>query len=103
MSLMRDSRNTVLVSAVSGWELANKVNTGKLEALPLVVEMSRYAQEESFIELPVTLEQAIRAGLLPLYHRDPFDRLLVAQAQELRMPILSADEALNRYAVKRLW
>jgi PIN domain nuclease of toxin-antitoxin system len=49
------------------------------------------------------MEQAIRAGLLPLHHRDPFDRLLVAQAQALNAPILSADTALDQCDVKRVW
>ncbi len=49
------------------------------------------------------MEQAVRAGLLPLHHRDPFDRWLVAQAQALNVPILSADAVLDQYDVKRLW
>jgi PIN domain nuclease of toxin-antitoxin system len=54
-------------------------------------------------ELPITVMQATRAGLLPLHHRDPFDRLLVAQAQDLGVSILSADELLDRYDIKRVW
>ncbi len=51
----------------------------------------------------VSIEQATRAGLLPLHHRDPFDRLLVAQSLELNVPILSMDRLLDQYGVKRLW
>jgi PIN domain nuclease of toxin-antitoxin system len=58
---------------------------------------------EGFSELPIGLEHAVRAGLLPLHHGDPFDRLLVAQAQAMNVPILSADEILDRYDVKRIW
>jgi PIN domain nuclease of toxin-antitoxin system len=60
-------------------------------------------EEEGFEELPISMEQAVRAGLLPLHHRDPFDRWLVAQAQALNVPILSADAVLDQYDVKRLW
>jgi PIN domain nuclease of toxin-antitoxin system len=101
--LISDAKNSPLVSAISGWELANKTNHGKLNALPLVLDLSRLVLEEGFTELPVTLEHATRAGLLPFHHRDPFDRILIAQAEELRVPILSADSILDRYDVKRLW
>ncbi len=103
VSIIASSKNTVLVSAATAWELAIKVNLGKLRALSLVVELGRHTQEEGFIELPINLDQATRAGLLPLHHRDPFDRLLVAQAQDLNIPILSADTVLDQYDVKRLW
>jgi len=102
-SLIANSRNTVLVSAVSAWELAIKVNLGKLDALDFVMELDRHTEEEGFVPLPISIGQASRAGLLPLHHRDPFDRLLVAQAQSLNIPILSADSLLDRYDVKRLW
>ena len=103
VSIIASSQNTVLVSAATAWELAMKVNLGKLRALSLVVELGRHTREEGFIELPINLDQATRAGLLPLHHRDPFDRLLVAQAQDLNIPILSADTVLDQYDVKRLW
>ncbi len=102
-SIISNASNTVLVSPATAWELAIKVNLGKLDALTLVVELARHTEEEGFVELPITLEQALRAGLLPLHHRDPFDRLLVAQAQSLNLPILSADAVLDRYDVKRVW
>jgi PIN domain nuclease of toxin-antitoxin system len=57
----------------------------------------------NFSELPISLAHAVRAGLLPWHHRDPFDRLLVAQAQDLSIPILSADKLLDRYDVRRIW
>jgi PIN domain nuclease of toxin-antitoxin system len=102
-SLMADSENTVLVSAATAWELAIKVNLGKLDALPFVVALPLYIREEGFLELPIEVQHATRAGLLPLHHRDPFDRLLVAQAQSLNIPILSSDSSLDAYDVKRLW
>lgn len=102
-AIIGDPENTVLVSAATAWELAIKTNLGKIDALPLVLELGRYAEEEGFTELPIGVEQAARAGLLPSHHRDPFDRLLVAQAQSLHVPILSADLVLDRYDIKRIW
>ena len=102
-AIISSAGNTVLVSPATAWEMAIKVNLGKMDALALVVELGRHIEQEGFVELPITLEQAARAGLLPLHHRDPFDRLLVAQAQSLNLPILSADLVLDRYDVKRVW
>jgi len=102
-SIIANQKNTVLVSAAIAWELAIKVNLGKVDALSLTTELPRYTAEEGFEELPISMEQAVRAGLLPLHHRDPFDRLLVAQAQGLNVPILSADTVLDQYDIKRLW
>jgi PIN domain nuclease of toxin-antitoxin system len=98
--MIANQNNTVLVSAAIGWELAIKVNLGKFDALSLATELHGHTVEEGFEELPISMEQAIRAGLLPLHHRDQFDRLLVAQAQALNVPILSADNVLDQYDVK---
>jgi PIN domain nuclease of toxin-antitoxin system len=102
-SILRNTDNTVLVSAAVAWELSIKVNLGKLDALALLTGLTQRLQKEGFTELPVSIGHATRAGLLPLHHRDPFDRLLVAQAQDLGIPVLSADELLDRYDVKRVW
>lgn len=102
-SILANTDNTVLISAAVAWELSIKVNLGKLDALALVTGLTQKLQKEGFSELPVSIAHATRAGLLPLHHRDPFDRLLVAQAQDLGVPIVSADELLDRYDVKRLW
>ena len=102
-SIIANASSTILVSAAVAWELAIKSSLGKLHALPLVMDLSNRIDQEGFVELPINLEQATRAGLLPMHHRDPFDRLLIAQAQAMNAPILSADTALDRYDVKRLW
>jgi PIN domain nuclease of toxin-antitoxin system len=102
-SIIANPSNTVLVSAATAWELAIKVNLGKIDGLSLVVELGRYIEEEGFVDLPISTEHAVRAGLLPLHHRDPFDRLLVAQAQAISVPILSGDGVLDQYDVKRIW
>jgi PIN domain nuclease of toxin-antitoxin system len=102
-AIIANQNNTILVSAAIAWELAIKVNLGKFDGLSLTTELPRYTAEEGFEELSISMEQAVRAGLLPLHHRDPFDRMLVAQAQALNAPILSADPVLDQYDVKRLW
>jgi PIN domain nuclease of toxin-antitoxin system len=102
-TILANLENTVLVSAVVGWEIAIKVSAGKMQPRSLIQDLDRILQQQSFSELPITLDAAVRAGLLPLHHRDPFDRLLVAQAQSLSVPIVSADRVLDQYEVKRLW
>ena len=102
-SILKNPETTILVSAVVAWEMAIKVNLGKLNALPLITDLVGRLVEEGFTELPISVEQAVRAGLLPRHHRDPFDRLLVAQAQDMNVPVLSGDVALDRYDVSRLW
>jgi PIN domain nuclease of toxin-antitoxin system len=101
--ILANLENDILVSAAVGWEIAIKLKAGKMEPRSLIQGMSRLLDQQSFTELPITLSTAVRAGLLPLHHRDPFDRLLVAQAQSLSIPILSADAVLDRYDVKRIW
>ena len=102
-SIIANASNTILVSAAVAWEMAIKATLGKLNALSLVMDLSNRIDQEGFVELPINLEQATRAGLLPMHHRDPFDRLLIAQAQSMNMPILSADAVLDGYDVRRLW
>jgi PIN domain nuclease of toxin-antitoxin system len=102
-AILANQRNTLYVSAVVGWEIAIKVNVGKFQSAELIGDMPGFLEREGWQELPITLEHAVRAGLLPLHHRDPFDRLLVAQAQAMNLPILSADRGLDDYDVRRLW
>ena len=101
--LMKDVGNQIAVSAASAWEMSIKVALGKLDALNLVSNLPDEIAQEGFSEVPITVDHGIRAGALPLHHRDPFDRLLVAQAQALRVPIVSSDKLFDRYDVKRLW
>ena len=101
--ILADPSNEILVSAGVGWELAIKVGLGKIEPANLIAQMEEAISRETFVELPVALAHGVRAGLLPLHHRDPFDRLLAAQAEILDVPILSADRLFDRYGVRRLW
>ncbi len=102
-TILANLDNIILISAAVGWELAIKVSTGKMKPQSILVDLDGILKREMFSELPITLEMAVRAGLLPPHHRDPFDRMLVAQAQSLNVPILSADAVLDQYQIKRLW
>ena len=96
-ALLADATNVVHVSAASVWETSIKVALGRLE---LDVTLADELQESGFHELVVTAAHGWAAGALPLHHRDPFDRLLVAQAQMERLLLVTADAALQRYDVE---
>ncbi len=100
--IIEDSGNRVLISAAVAWELAIKLKTGKISPPSLVDRLQSSLERAVFSEQPITIEHASRAGLLPLHHRDPFDRLLVAQALALHVPIVSADALLDQYGVQRI-
>src|SRR5947209_10088273 len=96
--------NTVLVSAVSAWEIAIKFRSGKLaNATEVMSDFAGHLHRERFENLSISAEHGIRAGSLPGPHRDPFDRMLIAQAQAEHVPIISNDAALYQYKVRRLW
>jgi PIN domain nuclease of toxin-antitoxin system len=96
--------NHVLVSAASVWEIAVKFNNGRLpSAQSLIAGFPEYLREQQFDALPIAVEHALRAGLLPGPHRDPFDRMLIAQAIEEGIPIVSNDHALDGYGAHRIW
>jgi len=94
-----DPRNQVYVSAVSTWEISIKRQLGKLQAPE---DMSSIIEEERFIPLPISLYHGDQAGQLPELHKDPFDRMLVAQAQAEGLVIITHDEAIAQYAVRTM-
>jgi PIN domain nuclease of toxin-antitoxin system len=99
-----DASNALVVSAASAWELAIKFQLGRLpEAALLVTDFSGLMEQLSFELLPISAEHGIRAGTLPGPHKDPFDRMLVAQSQAENIPILSNDTVFDSYGVRRLW
>jgi len=100
---IENQATTVLVSAASAWEIAIKSRAGKLEAGPLVTDFSGELEEEGFAELGISAAHAIRAGLLRGPLRDPFDRMLIAQAQSENLSIVSKDKWSDDYAVRRIW
>lgn len=100
---IRSPLNRIYVSAAVAWELAIKVNLGKLDAHEVISDFPRILFEKGFRRLAISMDHALRAGALPRHHRDPFDRMLIAQAQALGFPIVSADVTFDRYGVKRIW
>lgn len=90
----------VLVSAASLWEIAIKVGLGKLDAPD---DLPERVQQLGFELLPVTAEHAWQVRRLPPHHRDPFDRLLIAQAQVEQLPIVTADPSFDSYDVTVVW
>lgn len=104
LDLMEDPANDILLSAASAWEIAIKFERGRLDLpeAPMTYVPKRMAESGC---QPVSVEHAhgLRAGQLPMHHRDPFDRLLVAQSQILGIPLVSGDPAFAAYDVDVLW
>jgi PIN domain nuclease of toxin-antitoxin system len=97
-SLLRDAENEIFFSAASIWEVAIKAQLGRGFFAASAGDVSSYARASGFAELPVLSAAAERVEALPLHHRDPFDRLLVAQAIHGTLRFLTADAALMRYS-----
>ncbi|MEW6501301.1 MAG: type II toxin-antitoxin system VapC family toxin [Thermodesulfobacteriota bacterium] len=98
-ALIADGENEIYVSAASTWEIGMKKALGKLEAPDHLTEL---LVEERLLPLPITLAHGEAAGGLPDHHRDPFDRMLVAQAQAEGLIILTADTSIARYGVSTI-
>jgi PIN domain nuclease of toxin-antitoxin system len=92
-----ETADTVYVSAASAWEVAIKIGLGRLRPTRTVEEA---AEESGFLELPVTFRHAQRVSGLPALHRDPFDRLLVAQADLEGLTLVTRDPVFEQYAVE---
>lgn len=95
--------NQIVVSTAVGWEISIKSNSRKLEASGLLDDLEGKLSEEGMVTLPISMDHAVRAGKLPGYHKDPFDRMLVAQAQAENLSVISSDAIFERYGVKRIW
>jgi len=91
--------DAVYVSAASAWEIAIKIALGRLRPTRTVTQA---AEESGFLELPVTFRHAERIVVLPAHHRDPFDRLLIAQAELEGLTLISRDPIFARYGVKTI-
>ncbi len=99
-----DEDNEVIVSAASAWEIATKHRIGKLpDAEALALDIPGAIAGQNFEELPITVEHAVRAGALPGPHRDPFDRMLIAQALSGNLVLVSIEPLFDSYGVRRLW
>ena len=94
----------VLVSAATAWEMAIKVSLGRLpSAFDLVTNFEDSLRSRGFQVLAISAAHGIRAGLLPGPHKDPFDRMLIAQAQAENLAIVSSSQIFDRYGVRRVW
>jgi PIN domain nuclease of toxin-antitoxin system len=103
-STLASFTNDIFVSAASAWEIATKYRLGKLpHAEGLVADFGRVVERLGFHALPITMEHAQRAGLLAGEHRDPFDRMLIAQAQSENLPLISSERIFDAYGVRRIW
>jgi PIN domain nuclease of toxin-antitoxin system len=101
---MADPANVLLVSAATVWEIAIKLGLAKLSlSMPYRQWMNQALASLQASLLPITVEYAERQADLPSHHRDPFDRLLIAQALVEDMPVISADITFEQYGVARIW
>jgi PIN domain nuclease of toxin-antitoxin system len=103
-SAIADPQNDVYVSAASAWEISTKFRLGKLpEAAALATDLPREIAAEGFAPLDFAVEHGQDAGALPAHHRDPFDRMLIAQARAERLALVSNESLFDAYGVVRLW
>ena len=99
-----DDAGTIFVSAASAWEITTKHRIGKLaQAEAVALDVTGAIAGQGFEELAITVDDAARAGQLPGIHRDPFDRMLIAQALARNLPLVSVDRTFDGYGVRRLW
>jgi PIN domain nuclease of toxin-antitoxin system len=101
--VIADEGNVIHVSAASAWEIATKVRLGKLPgAEKLERDYLDVIEDAGYILLDIDTESALRAGRLVADHRDPFDRMIAAQALELDIPVLSTDPLLDQFGIRRI-
>jgi len=100
---IEDADTVVLVSAASAWELAIKMRLGKFKSRELAERLDEQILEEGFVALSISIEHALRAGAFDSAHKDPFDRMLIAQAQLEDVSLISKDTAFDSFAVQRIW
>lgn len=102
--VFKDPANELLLSLASSWEIAIKVSIGKLALKqPLARFIPAELQANRIGQLDISFRHVARVAELPFHHRDPFDRLIIAQAQEERLPVVTADPIFARYKIKRVW
>jgi PIN domain nuclease of toxin-antitoxin system len=102
--LIANEATTVIVSAVSAWEVCTKVRIGKLaDAHELCEDFSGFLARHEFEPLPISVEHARLAGRLGGDHKDPFDRLLAAQSLIEQVPLVTNDAAFAQFGVKTMW
>lgn len=104
LKIFLDPKNELFWSVASTWEIAIKVSRKKMTLPgPARSVLPRVLSEQSITVLPIEQVHALHVAELPLHHGDPFDRMLVAQAQMLDLKLLSSDKELSAYDVERVW
>lgn len=99
-----EAENELFLSIGSLWEIAIKLRLGKLSvAMPTESLMTEQLAANDIEILPISVPHLIQISTLPLHHRDPFDRLIIAQSIVERMPVVSADPAFDEYPIERFW
>lgn len=102
--VIAEDGNEIYVSAASAWEVATKVRIGKMpSAAQLASDFPTQVAQQEFIGLDITLEHGQRAGSLPGPLRDPFDRMLIAQAQAENLALISIENVFDGYGLVRVW
>ena len=102
--LIDNDETAVLVSAASAWEICTKFRLGKLPgAAAVAADVKGCLDSQGFLSLPITVDHAQRAGSLPGPHRDPFDRVLIAQSQAEDLPLVTVDPVFGPYGIKLIW
>ncbi len=102
--IIANSENEVIVSAASAWEITTKARLGKLPgALEVASDVAACVMGQGFAAMPIAMDHAQRAGSLPGPHRDPFDRMLIAQSQAEGLPLVTNETAFEAYGIRRIW
>ena len=102
--VIADEENDIAISAASAWEIATKHRLGRLpSADALASDIGVYIARQGFDEISVTVDDVSRAGALQEHHRDPFDRMLIAQALSRDIFLISNESLFDLYGVRRLW
>lgn len=103
-NLLADKNNELMLSVASVWEMQIKLQIGKLNLnLPLEELIETQQQTNNLLLLPIEVDYVWTLKNLPMHHRDPFDRMLIAQAIAEQLPIVSVDAAFDAYPITRLW
>ncbi|WP_437673085.1 type II toxin-antitoxin system VapC family toxin [Sorangium sp. So ce131] len=103
-AFISDDGNEIFVSAASAWEIATKARIGKLPgALDVAADIMDCLRRQGFTPLGISVSDGQRAGSLPGPHKDPFDRMLIAQALALDVPLITNERVFEQYGVRRLW
>lgn len=101
---VQDQTNTILVSAATAWEITTKARVGKLtRAADIAADVAGWVRGQGFVELPITMLHAQLAGGLSGAHRDPFDRMLIAQARLEDVHMATDDPMFDQFEVRRFW